>query len=179
MKKTCLHCSLPFETYEKNAKYCSHECYFQHRWAGTECKKCGKTSKTVFCSKQCREDYWNKNDYHLRKKRKQWEEKIALVVELGGKCVCCGIADIRVLDINHLDRAKKTIPPHRFYTWQRRLKDWRENKGNLDLLCANCHRIHTWEQMGYGALNPEYSEMGEKRIEAVRLPLFNEASHGS
>ena len=27
--------------------------------------------------------------------------------------------------------------------------DYGEYKDNLELLCANCHRIHTWEQMGY------------------------------
>jgi ribosomal protein L44E len=71
------------------------------------------------------------------------EDKSALIVELGGKCEQCGLADVRALDINHKDRTAKTR--YRSYTLERRLKDWRKNKATLQLLCANCHRIHTHE----------------------------------
>ena len=79
-----------------------------------------------------------------------WKTKLALLKELGGKCRNCGITDIQVLDINHIDRNKKERPPKLQYTWQSRLKEWNKNKNNLELLCANCHRKVTWIQMGYG-----------------------------
>lgn len=61
-----------------------------------------------------------------------------------------GATDIRILDINHIDRKLKKRPKKLQYTWQRRLKEWKQNKKNLEILCANCHRIHTWLQMGWG-----------------------------
>lgn len=70
--------------------------------------------------------------------------------KLGSKCVECGINDIRVLDIHHKDMSKKFIPAGRKFNWHRRLKDWKSDITNIELLCANCHRIHTWEQMQYG-----------------------------
>jgi 5-methylcytosine-specific restriction endonuclease McrA len=79
-----------------------------------------------------------------------WREKLKVIKKLGGKCKQCGITDYRVLDINHIDRLKKNIPLKRNYSWEFRVKDWQKNIENLELLCSNCHRIHTWEQMDYG-----------------------------
>jgi len=73
-----------------------------------------------------------------------------IMVALGGKCAVCGNDDFRCLDIHHIDPALKTRPKDGIYIMSRRLKDWDANKGNLELLCANCHRLHTWEQRGYG-----------------------------
>jgi len=77
------------------------------------------------------------------------EQRNQLIRELGGKCIKCGNKDIRVLDINHKDMAKKKRPKKLHYTMYNRLKEWENNKENLELLCSNCHRIHTWVQMGY------------------------------
>ena len=70
--------------------------------------------------------------------------------KLGGKCVKCGINDIRVLDINHKDPTKKERPKDGKYNWTRRFKEWNKNIGNIELLCSNCHRIHTWKQRNFG-----------------------------
>ena len=143
-------CGKKFNCYH-NGKFCSYDCYWQSRWGqGGKCKNCGKPSKYRYCSAKCLKDYWNKNDYHLRKKRSYWDKKIKLIKKLGGKCKICGNDDIRVLDINHINPEKKKRPKNLSYTWQRRLKEWAENEKNLELLCSNCHRIHTWEQRGYG-----------------------------
>jgi thymidine kinase len=75
---------------------------------------------------------------------------LEIIKQLGGKCNKCGINDIRVLDINHLDPTKKTKYKNKMQTTARRLKDWAKNIKHLELLCANCHRIHTWKQMKYG-----------------------------
>jgi 5-methylcytosine-specific restriction endonuclease McrA len=106
--------------------------------------------KAVYCSVQCRRNYWNKNDYHLLKKKRIWVKKEELIKRLGGQCKKCGITDMRVLDINHIDRSKKIRPKKGRYSWGHRFKEWLKNIDNLELLCANCHRIHTWEQMNYG-----------------------------
>jgi len=166
MKVQCKECSKDFNTYHKG-RFCTMECYQRNRW-GTHsiCKQCGELSAgKKFCNKKCQRDFWNKNDYQLIKKKRIWQRKIEIILELGGKCVTCGLSDIRVLDINHIDRGKKKRPPKREYNWARRLKEWKENIDNLELMCSNCHRIHTWEQMGYGeGLDETYFNIAKQRI---------------
>ena len=154
----CKYCNKEFKltrklTSCKNYKgyYCSVACYHNHRWqAKGKCKNCGKkTKQPVYCSAQCRQDYWNRHDYWLIKKKRIWERRFELIKKLGGKCRECGNKDMRVLDINHIDRKKKTRPKDGHYNWSRRFKEWYANLDNLELLCANCHRIHTWKQMQY------------------------------
>ena len=170
-KRICKRCGKKFSfELKNNSVYCSMDCYHRDRWGKFEkCEWCGEnTSGKKFCSPKCQRDFWNKNDYHLNKKKRIWDRKIDIIKRLGGECVKCGIKDIRVLDINHIDREDKKIPHKREYNWTRRLKEWEQNEKNLELLCANCHRIHTWKQMGYGLnveLDKEYFEIAKKRIE--------------
>ena len=152
MKKTkvCLNCGNSFITY-KDGMYCSLPCYYKDRWSqGGKCKACGKPTQLRYCSRQCQRDYWNKNDYHIYKKKRMQERKKELIDYLGGCCKLCGNNDIRVLDIHHKNSTLKKRPPHLHYTVGNRLREWDKNKENLELLCANCHRIHTWEKRNYG-----------------------------
>ena len=83
--------------------------------------------------------------YYRRLKLK----KLRIIKKLGGKCSKCGIDDVRVLDINHKDMAwKGRLKSLNLFF---RMKDWLKNlaKNNLELLCANCHRIYTWKQRKY------------------------------
>lgn len=149
--KLCERCKKEFIT-NHNTRFCSYICYWKTRWGEGECKVCGKKAEYRYCSKECGKLFWNKNDYHLNKKARYWKQKIELLRELGNKCKNCGETDIRVLDINHKNRELKKRPKKLHYTWQRRLKEWKQNKENLEILCANCHRIHTWQQMGWGKI---------------------------
>jgi S-adenosylmethionine:tRNA-ribosyltransferase-isomerase (queuine synthetase) len=97
----------------------------------------------------------NKNGYSLLTKKRVWARKIELIKRLGGKCVKCGITDIRVLDVNHKDPTKKERPKDRKYNWTRRFKEWNKNFSNIELLCSNCHRIHTWQQRNFGLKSPK------------------------
>lgn len=155
--KNCPICGKKFKTfrcYEKRmtGNYCGQACYLESRWGKRKsCLECsgaiGKGNK--FCSRRCLADFHNRAQYPA-KMAALWKRKMAVISGLGGKCRSCGISDIRVLDINHLDRSKKETRKDRQYITSRRLKDWEKNKTNIELLCANCHRIHTWKQMGYG-----------------------------
>lgn len=155
MKNTyiCKKCGKQFVCYH-NGKYCSRDCYWNSRWSKNKtCKTCGKkliTGQYRYCSRECMKKYWDKNDYHLNKKKRMRDRKIEIMKLLGGKCVKCGNTDFRVLDINHKDKNKKKRPPKLHYTMSNRLREWSKNISNLELLCANCHRIHTWKQMRYG-----------------------------
>lgn len=157
--RKCIVCGKEFKFYNANRPkelghkglYCSMDCYHKDRWGSTgKCIQCGKPAKIKFCSDRCRKDYWNEHGYQKHKLKWTWQYKIDLMIELGGKCSECGCNDIRVLDIHHIDPSKKIIPPNKQWTWSRRIKDWKANKGNLKLLCSNCHRIHTWIERGFG-----------------------------
>lgn len=148
MKKTkvCLICKKVFVCYH-DGKYCSRDCYWKGRWGeDKKCKNCGKLAKFRYCSKKCIKEYWDKNSYRCHKKHKMAQKKNEIIKTLGGKCVKCGNDDVRVLDIHHKNGKLKKRPPKLHYTMWNRLKEWEENMGNLELLCANCHRIHTWAE---------------------------------
>jgi hypothetical protein len=78
-----------------------------------------------------------------RKNDKNYKDKIALIKEYGGKCVCCGEFEPIFLTIDHIneDGAK-----HRkengiyagasFYRW---LKQQGYPKDNYQVLCFNCN----------------------------------------
>lgn len=151
MNKKCKKCGLNFETSQSRCIYCSRKCYYASRWGTDKCKFCEKPiSGKRYCNKDCRDNYWNKNEYQLLKKKRLWERKKEIIEKLGSKCVKCGNSDIRCLDINHIDRTKKGRPKNKAYNMQFRLREWSKNINNLELLCANCHRIHTYKQMNYG-----------------------------
>lgn len=171
-KKKCLFCGKPFTKNRNSSKYCSQNCYLKSRWHGIkECKYCGKSlgeNELRYCSKKCRNLYWRKNEYQLIKKKRIWERKKEIINKLGGKCVKCDNSDIRVLDINHIDRNKKIRPQNGIYNWSHRLKEWNSNVDNLELLCANCHRIHTYKQMNYGSKSVQKRNVNYKAKNTAR-----------
>ena len=79
-----------------------------------------------------------------KRRAKAWAAKCEFLKRLGGECVRCGNNDIRVLDVDHIDPSKKRKP--RNGTVPARLALWKREVNNLQLLCANCHRIKTHQQ---------------------------------
>jgi len=157
-QKTCNNCKVNVCVFcvkdykiktRSSSKYCSRECYLKARFGTGKCKLCGKVSKNRFCSKKCRDTHWNVN-YKQDKNRIQWKRKLELLKRLGNKCKFCGNTDIRCLEINHIDRSLKGRPKSNKYNLSTRLAEWNKNESNLEILCANCHRVHTWKQMNYG-----------------------------
>lgn len=150
----CNECSEKFSVYGKRsliAKFCSMKCYISNRWDnGKSCLECGKDIiGKRFCTDECRISYWNKraSAYGEKRRKKYWKEKIAILDSLGGKCVQCGNSDVRVLDLDHIDSSKKQYKSeYRSAKTPLRLRLWREEIKNLQILCANCHRIKTHEE---------------------------------
>lgn len=68
----------------------------------------------------------------------------ALLDALGGKCVQCGFADERALQVDHINGGGKQVDPYRstmaFYT------KVVANPGEYQLLCANCNWIKKHER---------------------------------
>lgn len=129
----------------KMAHFCCQTCYLNHRWKTDGCQYCGKKCSERYCSEKCKKESANKS-----KSKSNWNRKLSLINTLGGKCVECGFDDYRALDIDHINPSKKIKPKDGKYTWARRFKDWENNKGNIRLLCSNCHRLHTWSQRSFG-----------------------------
>jgi len=79
------------------------------------------------------------------------EARIRAHLLLGNKCAVCGISDGRVLEVDHKNGGgcKERRKEHskerntlQLYWSIIREKEFREK---LQLLCANCHKIKTWE----------------------------------
>lgn len=83
--------------------------------------------------------------YAVRSSRKK---KVQAVAAYGGRCMDCGVADIRVLDFHHVNfDGNSEREEHGKGTMEviRRIA----RSGPVDgivMLCANCHRIRHWNQ---------------------------------
>jgi NADPH-dependent 7-cyano-7-deazaguanine reductase QueF len=70
--------------------------------------------------------------------------KLKVFEKLGNKCVRCGITDIRVLQIDHVNghgnKEHKELKDYGFM-----LKVLADTEGNYQLLCANCNWIKRYE----------------------------------
>jgi 5-methylcytosine-specific restriction endonuclease McrA len=93
--------------------------------------------------------YYDKNrekiiNYSRERKRKLYYEVFKLRYQ--GRCAACGNPDYRVLDFDHLNPEEKIDSisglVSRGSSW------WRieEEIAKCQLLCANCHRIKTFEE---------------------------------
>ena len=73
----------------------------------------------------------------LRELRKYRAQRLALIEQLGGKCVICGFSDWRALQFDHIDGGGYTRGARGRPTYLvEELK-----LGRLQLLCANCNQI--------------------------------------
>lgn len=79
-------------------------------------------------------------------KARHWAIKAKVVELLGGKCVNCGLSDIRLLQVNHKARASHVKWDKRsstkFFNWI--LKGKLPQKA-YDLRCANCNILYEYE----------------------------------
>lgn len=69
--------------------------------------------------------------------------RVKILNEMGGKCVQCGVADMRCLHIDHVNgggtKHKKIAR-----TETQRYKAVRANPSDFQILCANCNTIKRW-----------------------------------
>jgi len=76
--------------------------------------------------------------------------RIFAIKKLGGKCVKCGCADWRVLQLNHINGVK---PRHGVYYEQQKMLVMEaikialgESNCHVEVLCANCNVVHEYER---------------------------------
>lgn len=65
------------------------------------------------------------------------------IMKLGGKCVVDGIAELDVLEIDHIVPIKQAVRRGSGTTWYNAILKDRTDVSNLQVLCANCHRRKT------------------------------------
>lgn len=82
----------------------------------------------------------------LRARRYRWNTKRRIVEYFGGKCIECGIDDIRVLQVNHLKGSsfedRRFSSSHQIYAAILREE---RNRFDYDLRCANCNILYDYE----------------------------------
>ena len=64
-------------------------------------------------------------------------------------CVECGASDPRVLEFDHLDRTTKKHSIGNMLNCTYGLDNIKAEIAKCRVLCANCHRVHTYTQLGW------------------------------
>ena len=123
--KNCNHCGKDYlpKKFDFNSKHCSKKCSDAAKW------------KRYYDL----HPEFHKERRHVGKKRNE-----ELVDSFKTECLRCKIKDKRVLDFHHEGNKKISVGQLRKagYSIETILKEI--NK--CILLCANCHRIHHWEE---------------------------------
>ena len=78
--------------------------------------------------------------------KKTWDEFKGTLA-----CVKCGFSHVAALDFHHEDPSEKEYNIHKLVGNGRFTKAYEEIKKCI-VLCANCHRIHHWEEKKNPAL---------------------------
>ena len=119
-----------------------------------KCKKCGdekplddfpvslkKDGKPACWRWVCGKCYYQTNTRVQAQRIRDWYYEYKKTLQ----CERCGIADFRVLEFHHTDPAEKE-----FDVSQAAISGWGKETllaeiAKCCVLCANCHRIETWE----------------------------------
>lgn len=117
-----------------------------------------KNKRQKWC-KQCFSSYekevW-KNDPSVRKKRsiqnksRMERNREYIKKHLSDKsCTMCGISDPRVLEFDHIDPIDKIANISDLRARACSIKKLQEEIDKCQILCANCHRIRTYQQFNW------------------------------
>ena len=119
-----------------------------------ECFTCGtevvrKRCDQKFCSTKCRNKYHktNNQDYHTNWQRENGRKNREALnqIKLDKGCARCGYkGHPAALDFNHIDPTIKSFNIGESVT-NLSLKRLLSEVVKCEVLCANCHRIHTYE----------------------------------
>ncbi len=139
----CKECGKDFRVYDyRRSQFCSRKCYLANRWASPTCPICGKpnTSESLrYCGDKCRQQANKESEVRSKGRKVQYykDQKAKLFNYLGDKCICCGFDNPVALDIHHPNGKDKG--------WKRNQSRWGrywKERDDIELMCANCHRIH-------------------------------------
>ncbi len=125
--------------------------YHDKKAAGI-CVTNGCNLPALSCGIRCADHYAYLAEKQAKHRRKN---HVSVFTALGGKCSRCGLADWRVLQLDHVTGNGREERNARGASWKTTSAYTRHILENLDsyqLLCANCHVIKGIETAtGYGA----------------------------
>lgn len=84
----------------------------------------------------------------LRLQEIRWRKKLEVIELLGGKCVNCGVSDVRILQVNHMngDGAAERKTHFSHYKFINDILSGERSTSDLELRCANCNILHEFER---------------------------------
>lgn len=140
------------------------------------CNGCGQiflalSPKNVYCGPVCKKAA-RKAGQIPSKRRAKKRLRLEVINALGGQCARCGIDDKRVLEVDHIhgdgseQRRRNPAERNRATYWLNLLKAIQAGDIRVQVLCANCHRIKTWEAGDNGEVVEDLSY----RIKRVVVP---------
>jgi len=137
--------------------------YRLRRWENQGlCRSCGKKSDRIgkpYCSTCV--DRLNK----LTQLR-HWTLRLQAIQKLGGKCVICGITDLRLLTINHKDGRNYRTTIDKGDAFYYRILNGKRARGDLEVRCYNHNILYEFEQ-GYRKVPTELQD----QIYFSQLPM--------
>lgn len=112
-----------------------------------ECKNCGKEltgRQTMFCSKQCKNKYYQSQDYNTKYSQKKDYHgaliKYFLIQKRGGKCEKCGYdKNMSALEFHHLNPSEKEFTLDARNLERHSDEEILKEFDKCVLLCSNCH----------------------------------------
>jgi hypothetical protein len=124
MRKLQTHCGKGHEQTPENVRYSQGK---------RVCRLCG----IAYCAA------WNKAHalQHSRLSKESYQRlRDAVIAAYGGKCVCCGIDDHIVLDLDHIHGGgTKHLKAIGGLLWYRQVRDEGFPRDKYQLLCRNCN----------------------------------------
>jgi hypothetical protein len=116
------------------------------------CVQCGEPligKRKKYCSDLCKNRSYREagkyEGYHAAKRAKRRELLTQIKLEKG--CARCGYkGHPAALDFNHLDPSQKSF---RISSDVTSLEKTLAEIAKCEVLCANCHRVHTYEEQHY------------------------------
>lgn len=130
-RRRCLSCSRRIDIKPVNCPDPRHQDYYE---------------KVLVRVNRFRQAHPNLGRIHDRKHF--WRIRLRVIEKLGGKCVGCGVADPRILNVNHKNgEGRKELVTHRSnVTFYRRILDGERPTADLDLRCCNCNILYEYER---------------------------------
>jgi len=128
---------------------------FYKRWdKRTDPPKQKYIARCKSCHQKQNKTYWTeekKREYNEAKKQDRRERKERAVIYKGGKCEhCLGSFHIAAYDFHHINPDEKDVDPGLLMQISDEILFKELDK--CILLCANCHRIHHYEEGTLGKI---------------------------
>lgn len=81
----------------------------------------------------------------LWRRKYRLDQKLKAIEILGGKCKNCGVTDYRCLEFDHIKPELREPSSHISHLVIRAIVTGKLTNNEIQLLCASCHSIKTYE----------------------------------